>query len=76
MLLQEFYNRFNNMPLERRVSLIDKIGHGDLTMYEIYKRLNRIEAQLRPFFQERDDLLRIAGEYIDSLPKPKLDYRS
>lgn len=75
MLVREFYDRFDTLSLDKKIVPIDRIGHGELTLYEIYMRLQRIDAQMRPFTTEREDLLKLAQEYLDNLPKPRLDYR-
>lgn len=75
MKLEEFYARFENADLKQKSGTIDIMGYGGLTLYDIYMRLIRIEAQIRPFSTERDDLLEVAKRYFDNLPKKRLDYR-
>lgn len=75
MLIHEFFDRFEHLPINRKFETIDQTWHGDLNLNEVYLRLMRLDAQRRTIDGERDDLLKIAGDYLDSLPKPKLDYR-
>lgn len=76
MLVREFYDRFEQLGTGTKTAIIDSTWHGELTLFEIYKRVLRIDAQERALDEEKEDLLKIAEEYLESLPKPRLDYRT
>lgn len=75
MMLYQFYQKYGNLPYGYREKYVNLKRHGVLTPDEIYSRLRRIEREMRPLESERDDLLKIAEEYFESLPKPKIDLR-
>lgn len=75
MMLYQFYKKYSDLPYEYRERYVNLKKHGILTPDEIYARLRRIERDMHPLESERDDLLKIAEEYFESLPKPKIDLR-
>lgn len=75
MDIEEFHQKFIKLDIVKKGLRIDRIIYGELTPFEIYKRLKRIENDMKPLLTEQNDLLKIAKEYFDSLPKPKIDYR-
>ena len=64
MKLHEFFSKFANLPLDRRLIVLDRIKYGNLTFYELYRQMKKLEEKFRPLRMERDNLLKIAEEFL------------
>lgn len=51
----EFYSLYANMPLEERFK-----DQGGMSAYDIYKEMQTLDDQIRPFAFRKQELLRIA----------------
>lgn len=63
----EFFKKFANLPLGKRMVVLNKIGCSDLTMYEIYKQLHEINDVMRPWILKQESLLSVAEEGFKNL---------
>jgi hypothetical protein len=67
MKLQDFYQKFARLPLEKRNEILRDVRHDPLTMFFIYKQLEHTRAEIRYFKAREEELLRIAEESFNQL---------
>jgi hypothetical protein len=67
MKIQEFYQKFAQLPLEKRNTILSDVRHDPLTMFFIYKQLEHTRAEIRYFKAREEELLRIAEETFKQL---------
>jgi hypothetical protein len=65
--LHQFYRRFQNIPPEKRNTLLTEVRHDPLTPMVIFKQLE-YARQMQRFYTERvEELLRIAEETFNQV---------
>lgn len=78
MKSHEFYEKFANLPLDKRSIVLDKLKYdvldysdnlGDLTMSGLYYQMEELQKELRPLKIKEQELLDIAEEYFNKLDK-------
>jgi hypothetical protein len=67
MKTQDFYQKFAQLPIEKRNVILGDIRHDPLTMFLIYKQLEHTRAEIRYFKAREEELLRIAEESFKQL---------
>jgi len=60
MKLHEFYQKYANVPLAKRLIPINFIEFGTLTLHDIYNHLNKLEKQKRSLDTEQQEYIDIA----------------
>ena len=59
----QFYQKYANMPLEKRMVLIGGTIDDPLTPSIIYKRVKKIDNKIRPDLIEKNNLLKVFENY-------------
>lgn len=67
MTLSEFYQKFANIPLEKRFDIPThafNISIGGMTLYRIYEKIKALDDEIRPKQIELDNLLKEVEKFI------------
>ena len=67
MKSHQFYQQFANIPLDKRLLVLDRIKYGELTMNGVYHQMQELQEQLRPLKIKEQELLEIAEEGFKNL---------
>lgn len=65
MKSHEFYQKFANLPLDKRFEIIDRINYGELTMNGLYLQMKKLQEEIRSIEEKEQRLLEIAEKYFE-----------
>lgn len=64
MKTHQFFQRFANLPIEKRNVVLNRIKYGELTLSGVYYQMKQLQDKLRPLLIEEKELLEIAEEFL------------
>lgn len=64
MKIEEFYAKYANTSLDKRLIILNFAESGTMTLAEIYKHVDNLEDYRRTIKSQQDQLIALAEKYL------------
>lgn len=64
MTVEEFLIKFANIPIDKRMVVIDFGQSGSMTLAEIYNQVRNLEDYMRPIRTQQQNLIDLASKFL------------
>ena len=66
MTIEEFYNKYDSTPLEKRFIPLNFATSGLTTLHEIWMQVSALDGLIQPLRRKQDDLVKLAEPLLDT----------